>query len=160
MKPMSCKGRRTEYWNRILTRLCKPDSRQVNFWINDFFGLMIMDHRKFERHDCFVEARAFVGGSPAIVCRIMDITPDGAKLVAETNIPPANKLLVLIPCLVQVWAAEVRWRRGNECGVRFRTGEADLAKPPAGSEPDLFALALQTSQLRERRRRLSAGKSP
>lgn len=111
--------------------------------------------RKTQRMACAVEARVLVEDRPSAPCTIRDVTPVGAKLVAAHAIDAPNKILVLIPSIGEVWAAQVCWRRGCSLGVKFLRGEADL--PPTGAEaPDTFALRLQAAQLSRTARRLSA----
>ncbi|HEY8163551.1 MAG TPA: hypothetical protein VIF34_14970 [Methylocystis sp.] len=102
--------------------------------------------RETERKDCIVEARAYADGQMAIRCLLRDITPDGGKLVADEKIT-ARKVLLFLPAVGAVWAAQVRWRRGNTFGIQFIPGEADLPKIDASSDPDIFALQLQVAQV-------------
>jgi hypothetical protein len=111
--------------------------------------------RKLLRMTCSVEARAFVGGRPA-VRTIRDVTPDGARLVTDGRIATGDKILLLIPSIAEVWAADVRWRRGTALGVKFIRGEADLPGDASTAEPDAFALRLQVAQMARSARRLSA----
>ncbi len=112
--------------------------------------------RKTLRMTCSLEARAFLDGSPAIKCTIRDVTPDGARLVTEGKIATGDQILLLIPSIAEVWAADVRWRRGTALGVKFIRGEADLPGDASTAEPDAFALRLQVAQMARRTKRLSA----
>lgn len=111
--------------------------------------------RKALRHTCVVEARILVSGRAAVPCTIRDVTPDGARLVAERPLFGADKVLLLIPALAEVWAAEVRWRRGAVLGVSFTPGEADLPEADTVA-PDNFALRLQAAQLARTAKRLAS----
>ncbi|HXY57708.1 MAG TPA: PilZ domain-containing protein [Methylocystis sp.] len=114
-----------------------------------------LSRRKIERKDCLLDARAYVDGRPAICCRVRDITPHGAKLITESAIT-ARKMLLFLPAIGEVWATEVRWRRGGTAiGVRFLHGEADLVEAENLSKPDSFALHLQVAQVAETAHRLS-----
>ncbi len=112
--------------------------------------------RKLLRMTCSVEARAFLDGRPAISCTIRDVTPHGARLVTDGRIATGDKILLLIPSIAEVWAADVRWRRGTTLGVKFIRGEADLPGDASTAEPDAFALRLQVAQMARSAKRLSA----
>jgi hypothetical protein len=112
--------------------------------------------RKTLRMTCSLEARAFLDGAPAIKCTIHDVTPDGARLVTEGKIATGDKILLLIPSIAEVWAADVRWRRGTALGVKFIRGEADLPGDASTAKPDAFALRLQVAQMARSAKRLSA----
>ncbi len=105
---------------------------------------------------CSLEARAFLNGGPAIPCTIRDVTPDGARLATDGKIATGDKILLLIPSIAEVWAADVRWRRGSVLGVKFIRGEADLPGDASTAEPDAFALRLQVAQMARSAKRLSA----
>ncbi|MGP8231718.1 MAG: PilZ domain-containing protein [Methylovirgula sp.] len=111
--------------------------------------------RRVPRKTCSVEARMLIAGRPSVPCTVRDVTPDGAKLVADEKIGATDKILLLIPALAEVWAAEVRWRRGLALGVKFVRGEADLPGADGGA-PDNFALRLQTAQLARTVKRLAS----
>lgn len=102
--------------------------------------------RKTERKTCLLQARAYADGQAAVRCELRDLTPDGAKLVAAEPLT-ARKLLLLLPAIGEVWAAEVRWRRGGLLGVRFVPGEADLVGLENPSDSDVFAMRLQVAQV-------------
>jgi hypothetical protein len=112
--------------------------------------------RKTQRIPCIVDARVLVDHRPSVPCKICDVTPDGAKLVADHEIEAPNKILVLIPSIGEVWAAQVRWRHGSSIGVKFIRGEADLPAPSDGMAADIFALRLQAAQLTLTAKHLSA----
>ena len=113
-----------------------------------------LSRRKVERKDCLLDARAYVDGQPAVRCSVRNITPQGARLMTESALA-ARKMLLFLPAIGAVWAAQVRWRRGNNTfGIQFLHGEADLADAGNTSEPDGFALRLQVAQVTETTRRL------
>ncbi len=111
--------------------------------------------RKLPRQACVIEARVLMPGRAAVPCKIRDVTPDGARLVAKQPIFGADKILLLTPALAEVWAAEVRWRRGAALGIKFCPGEADLPEADAAA-PDNFALRLQAAQLARTAKRLAS----
>jgi hypothetical protein len=111
--------------------------------------------RKALRMTCSVEARVLVDGRPAIPCTILDVTPHGAKLVTEGKVATGGKVFLLIPSIAEVWAADVRWRRGATHGVKFIRGEADLPADTGVAESDSFALRLQVAQMARSAKRLS-----
>jgi hypothetical protein len=113
--------------------------------------------RKSERQKCVVEARVFFDGHPALLCSITDVTPEGAKLTANAPIPAkADKMLVFIPSIGEVWAARMCWRRGQSLGVEFICGEADLTGTGSLADADTFALRLQVAQIADTAKRMSA----
>lgn len=73
------------------------------------------DRRREQRVPVDVEARALPGGYP---CRILDLSPSGARIRMPAGLLPATFVLV-------EWStgrahqAQVRWREGPELGVRF-----------------------------------------
>ena len=114
-----------------------------------------LSHRKIARKDCLLDARAYVDGRPAVRCKVRDITPHGAKLIVESAMT-AQKMLLLLPAIGEVWAAQVRWRRGvTTIGVRFLHGEADLTDAGILPKVDSFVLQLQAAQASETARRLT-----
>jgi len=116
--------------------------------------------RKIERQDCIIDARVYIPGHMAITCKIRDITPQGAKLVFDEPLLETKKILVLLPSIGKVWAADIRWRRGRTTGVRFIVGEADLeAAPPPKLKSDVFALRLQVAQLAKTAKRLASARA-
>jgi len=122
-------------------------------------SLEIEPRRKAARQDCVVDARAFMYGRPAVRCKILDVTPEGAKLEAEEDILAAT-IFVLIPSIAEVWAARVCWRRDRTIGVQFLHGQADLPKLHDQSEPDVFALRLQVAQIKQTAKRMWGVGSP
>ncbi len=113
--------------------------------------------RKSERQKCIVAARAYFDGHPALHCSITDVTPEGAKLLAETPIPArGTNILVFIPALGEVWAARIRWRRAQSLGVEFISGEADLTGTEPTLNPDVFALRVQLAQVTDTAKRMAA----
>ncbi|WP_020176639.1 PilZ domain-containing protein [Methyloferula stellata] len=120
-------------------------------------GSTITSRRKAERQKCIVEARVYADGHPALLCRIADLTPDGAKLIAYRPVPAlSGKIMVFIPSIGEVWAARIRWCRVQSLGVEFICGEADLAEPETPPEPETFALRMQVAQIADTAKRLSA----
>ena len=113
--------------------------------------------RKAPRKTCSVEARILLADRPSVPCTIRDVTPDGARLVAEDLIEATDKVLLLIPSIAEVWAAEVRWRRGQTLGLRFIRGAADLPEANGTAEPNAFALRLQTAQLARTAKQIKRG---
>jgi hypothetical protein len=113
-----------------------------------------LSRRIVDRKACLLDARVYVDGQPAIRCVIRDITPEGAKLVAGETIA-ARKILVFLPAIGEVWAALIRWRKGDAFGIQFIDGEADLASVANPSEPNAFAMRLQVAQVTVTARRLS-----
>lgn len=71
---------------------------------------MTLSRRKVERKDCLLDARAYVDGQPAVRCSVRNITPQGAKLMTESALA-ARKMLLFLPAIGAVWAAQVRWRQ-------------------------------------------------
>jgi len=117
-------------------------------------GSTITSRRKAERQKCIVEARVYADGHPALLCRIADLTPDGAKLVAYRPVPPlSGKIMVFIPSIGEVWAARIRWCRVQSLGVEFICGEADLIEAETPSEPEIFALRMQVAQIADTAKR-------
>lgn len=123
------------------------------------------NRRRAERKRCVVQGRVYVDGHPAVQCAIGDVTPEGAKLTAQGGLPTrvltakgylpdAEKLLVYIPAIRQVWAAVVRWRDGTSFGIEFVRGEADLPSGEEFAEPDSFAMQLQVAQAKDTSQRL------
>ncbi len=103
--------------------------------------------RKAPRKTCVVEARVLLADRPSVPCTIRDVTPDGAKLVADGRIDATDKILLLIPSIAEVWAAQVRWRRGHSLGVKFIRGAADLPAAESEAEASTFALRLQVAPM-------------
>ena len=59
-------------------------------------------------------------------CRVLDVTANGAKLLADIDAPTGNKLsLSSVPHAVVRRQCEVIWRKGRMIGVKFAI---DLAK--------------------------------
>jgi|GEM_PF-3395126 len=111
--------------------------------------------RKTVRQKCIVDARLYFDGEPAIDCSIDDITPEGARLIVERPVPrPMRKILIFIPSIGAVWAANIRWRRGQSLGLEFIPGEADLAGTTTASDPKVFALRMQCAQLSNTAKRI------
>jgi len=109
------------------------------------------NQRAVERRKCLVEANIILPGRPAIHCHILDLTKSGARLrhFGETYI--YNRIMLFIPSLPSVFAAQVRWRKDADVGVRFLFGEADLPIDGPHGPDDGFVLNLQLAQLRRRR---------
>jgi hypothetical protein len=58
-------------------------------------------------------------------CQIIDISADGAKLVADVDAPIGSTLrLSAVPQAVVRRRCEVVWRRGRTIGVKFATEDA------------------------------------
>ncbi len=144
-------------------RISSVRSRSVvrNAIEDDFDMASSFTRRKTQRKDCIVEARAYADHKSAVHCIIRDVTPEGAKLVAKERIA-ARRILLFLPAIGEVWAADVRWRRGETLGIQFVPGEADLPKVDASSDPGAFALRLQVAQAVNSAQRLpkSQAKSP
>jgi hypothetical protein len=129
----------------------------LSVFLKAFIMFQLVDaRRKTQRMPCIVDARVLMDHRPSISCKICDITPDGAQLVADHEIEAPNKILVLIPAIAEVWAAQIRWRRGLSLGIKFIHGEADLPALSEGTAPDTFALRLQAAQLTLTAKHLSA----
>jgi hypothetical protein len=103
--------------------------------------------RKTQRIICSVAARIIVPGSQSVDCTIRDVTTDGAKLALDARISVNDRVFLLIPSIAEVWAAEIRWRRGQEVGVRFFRGEADLPAANGSDESASLAMRLQSAHL-------------
>jgi hypothetical protein len=119
--------------------------------------------RKTVRQKCLVDARIYLDGELAIDCSIDDLTPEGARLIAEKPIPRfKRKVLIFIPSIGAVWAAHIRWRRGQSLGVEFIVGEADLIGTEKAPDPKLFALRMQCAQVSKTVKRMTVrmGKTP
>jgi len=115
--------------------------------------------RKTVRQKCIVDARIYFDGEPAMDCSIGDVTPEGARLTADKPIPRLiPKVLIFIPSIGAVWAAHVRWRRGQSLGVEFIVGEADLTGTENAPDPKIFALRLQCAQIANTAKRMSAAR--
>lgn len=115
--------------------------------------------RKTVRQKCIVDARIYIDGQPAMDCSINDVTPEGAQLTIKKPLPRLlRKVLIFIPSIGTVWAAQIRWHRGLTLGVEFVVGEADLLGTENAPNPILFALRMQTAQLSNNRKRTAASK--
>jgi hypothetical protein len=115
---------------------------------------MMVSRRRAARQKCIVEARAYAEGCQAVRCSLRDVTPLGAKLIAEEDIQASGKILVFVPSVGELWAAMVRWQRGRTFGVEFMRGEADFATAEDVSEPDTLAQRVQVAQVVELAKRL------
>ena len=83
-------------------------------------------------------------GSPGVVriagyrlnvpCRIVDLSATGARLVLmgtrADHLP--DRVIVGFSDRTEI-DAEIRWRKDNECGVRFLSFFRQAAKPPAAT---------------------------
>ena len=79
------------------------------------------DRRVGKRRKVNVPAWADPGGVlPVIDCRIIDLTPDGARVTSASghDLPEAFQLRA--DSTRVIGAVEVIWRHANQVGVRFR----------------------------------------
>jgi hypothetical protein len=77
------------------------------------------DHRSAERRKAYKFAFLTVGKMAPINCIVLDISATGARLSLEgaENLPLRARLEIRSMGFDKI--VEVRWRRGNEAGVRF-----------------------------------------
>jgi PilZ domain len=58
-------------------------------------------------------------------CRVLDVTANGAKLLADIDAPIGSKLrLSIVPHAIVRRECEVVWRKGRMIGVKFAFGVA------------------------------------
>jgi hypothetical protein len=89
----------------------------------------------------------------AVDCVIADFSKLGARLRFDAKPPEGQSLIVVVWSSGQAFDADVRWRAGDEVGVRF-SGSRDLRRP---APPHLEeAQALWTKRRRKLPRRVLA----
>ena len=58
-------------------------------------------------------------------CQVLDVSADGAKLVADIEAPIGSRLrLSIVPQAIVRQKCEVVWRKGRVIGVKFATSAA------------------------------------
>jgi hypothetical protein len=78
--------------------------------------------RRTRQHPSWI---TFENNLPSHECQILDISADGAKLVADINAPiGASFRLSAVPQGVVRRRCEVVWRKGRTIGVRFAAATA------------------------------------
>ena len=78
------------------------------------------DRRVGKRRAVNVSAWADPGGVwPVIDCRIIDLTPDGARVTAASGAELPDVFQLRADSTRVIGAVEVKWRRGNQVGVKF-----------------------------------------
>jgi PilZ domain len=58
-------------------------------------------------------------------CRVLDVSANGAKLLADIDVPIGSKLrLSIVPHAIVRRECEIVWRKGRMIGVKFAVGVA------------------------------------
>jgi PilZ domain len=68
-------------------------------------------------------------------CRVLDVSANGAKLLADIDAPIGSKLrLSIVPHAIVRRECEVVWRKGRMIGVKFAVSAApgQAEEPPPG----------------------------
>jgi hypothetical protein len=78
-------------------------------------------HRKSRRHFRNHQAwMTFVGKSDSFDCRVLEVSQDGAKLLADIVAPVGTRLhLSPTPNVANGKKCEVVWKKGRTLGVKF-----------------------------------------
>ena len=80
------------------------------------------ERRRAKRKTFHSPAWADPGGIlPVIDCKIVNLTEDGARLIAPTGVEMPQIFQLQIDSSRILGAAEVMWRNENQIGVRFLT---------------------------------------
>ncbi len=78
------------------------------------------DRRVGKRRTVNVSAWADPGGAwPVIDCRIIDLTSEGARVASASGVELPEVFQLRADSTKVIGVVEVRWRRGNQVGVKF-----------------------------------------
>jgi hypothetical protein len=77
--------------------------------------------RRTRQHEAWI---TFDRGIQSYECQVLDISADGAKLLADIVAPIGTTFrLSNVPQAVVRWSCEVVWRKGRTIGVKFTAQE-------------------------------------
>lgn len=79
------------------------------------------EKRKSVRQRTLLYGEIVCTGGLVLSCAVRDISEGGAKLVFGNPFGVPDRFELHIAAKHQVMHCEVRWRRGNQVGVQFRT---------------------------------------
>ena len=74
----------------------------------------------------------FANGRSSMDCLIRDISPTGARLELSGASTIPERFTLLVPQKGKTFEATIKWRRGDEVGVVFETGQ----ETPAPSDQE------------------------
>ncbi len=111
------------------------------------------EQRAGDRTRTFITARLVFGsGAIAAECGVRNLSPTGAKLLVDAEIPLPSEFTLEIPSKNRSHKAKVAWRHGDEVGVAFEIA-------PAPANPDdpqarIAELEAENAKLRKKVRNL------
>ena len=93
----------------------------------DHFEMTGRDNRRKEpRKRARVRAWADPGGvAPVVDCVIVDVSKEGARIASVSGAPLPNSFTLSDDSKRELGAATVRWRDGDQVGVKFKGPEQD-----------------------------------
>jgi hypothetical protein len=76
-------------------------------------------NRNKRRAPVSLNARVGQGGLDRTLCKVVDLSPDGARLQAYSEMRQGSMIWLTLPLIGQV-AALIKWARDFEAGCQFR----------------------------------------
>ena len=107
----------------------------------------ISDQRSSIRRKCFIDARIYVDGKPAIPCQMRDLTISGARTALDKGSTLPSRVLIFIPAIAEVRAARVCWSSHQELKIKFIAGEADMSLLLKSGDDGIELMRMQAAEL-------------
>jgi hypothetical protein len=101
--------------------------------VADSFEMTGRDSRRLEaRKRTRLRAWADPGGvAPVVDCVIVDVSKDGVRVASVNGDPLPNTFTLTEDSKIEMGAATVMWRAGNEVGVKFERPKKEPKRGPA-----------------------------
>lgn len=111
------------------------------------------DKRAGERARTFIKGRLMFGaGVMSADCDVRNLSPTGAKIMVDEEIPIPNEFTLDLPSKSRSFKATVAWRHGDEVGLAFEPEAAPA--DPADPQARITQLEAENAKLRSQIRRL------